>query len=329
MEDRGFFIGIIIRARKARPWTTRTATRDVSRPCSADVPEIAGYFMVVAPGLDRPNPVNLRSLSLASSPGRSAPASSRQIAAELVPKMSFPAWRPGISHQSALARPELSPNPRCSSSSRAVPIRAARVVDELMAKARELSRAREPGLGPEAEQAPAQDRHQPRQGRRCGVEVEAIGPHAGNDPRRPPGHALQARGKQYDVIVKLAEDERRVPADLASIYVRGGNGTLVQLANLVGVTETVAPKELNHFNRLRAAIIRATIAPGYTLGDALGFLERLRPRSCCRPRHDRSRRPVPGVSRVERGTLSSRSCSRSCSSISCSLRSSRASSIRS
>jgi multidrug efflux pump len=48
----------------------------------------------------------------------------------------------------------------------------------------------------------------------------------------------------------------------------------MQLDNLVTVTETVAPKELNHFNRLRAAIISANVNPGYTLSEALGFMEK-------------------------------------------------------
>jgi multidrug efflux pump len=47
----------------------------------------------------------------------------------------------------------------------------------------------------------------------------------------------------------------------------------VQLSNLVQVRETVGPKELNHFNRQRAAILSANIAPGYTLGEALQELE--------------------------------------------------------
>jgi multidrug efflux pump len=42
----------------------------------------------------------------------------------------------------------------------------------------------------------------------------------------------------------------------------------------VKLHETVAPKELNHFNRQRAAIISANITPGYTLGEALAFLEK-------------------------------------------------------
>ena len=54
---------------------------------------------------------------------------------------------------------------------------------------------------------------------------------------------------------------------------RGSRGDITQLSNLVTLTETVAPKELNHFNRLRAAIISANVAPGYTLSEALGVLD--------------------------------------------------------
>ncbi|MDW8469819.1 MAG: efflux RND transporter permease subunit [Burkholderiales bacterium] len=35
----------------------------------------------------------------------------------------------------------------------------------------------------------------------------------------------------------------------------------------------MGPKELNHFNRQRAALISANVAPGYTLGEALAQLE--------------------------------------------------------
>ncbi len=80
-------------------------------------------------------------------------------------------------------------------------------------------------------------------------------------------------GEQYDVIVQVAEDDRRSPADISDIYVRGKNNEMVQLSNLVVVRESVAPKNLNHFNRIRAATITATLAPGYPLGDALAAMQ--------------------------------------------------------
>ena len=82
-------------------------------------------------------------------------------------------------------------------------------------------------------------------------------------------------GKQYDVIVQLESADRETPSDLSSIYVRGTSGNMIQLSNLTTVKETVAPKELNHFNQLRAAKISASLTPGYTLSDALPVLEEI------------------------------------------------------
>ena len=84
---------------------------------------------------------------------------------------------------------------------------------------------------------------------------------------------FKREGKQYDVIVQVADIDRVNPQDLTDIYVRGSSGQMVQLDNLVTVRETVAPKELNHFNQMRAVKITASMAPGYALSDGLQRLE--------------------------------------------------------
>ena len=84
---------------------------------------------------------------------------------------------------------------------------------------------------------------------------------------------FKRNGKQYEVIVQVGNVDRRNPDDLAAIHVRNQAGQMIPLSAVITVTERVAPKELNHFNKLRSAQITATIAPGYTLGDALSFLE--------------------------------------------------------
>ena len=58
--------------------------------------------------------------------------------------------------------------------------------------------------------------------------------------------------KQYDCILQMKPAARSTPDAIREIYIRG-NGGLVQLANLVRVEETLAPKELNHYNRVRSA----------------------------------------------------------------------------
>jgi multidrug efflux pump len=84
---------------------------------------------------------------------------------------------------------------------------------------------------------------------------------------------FERNGEQYDVYVQLGETDRSTPRDLSQIYVRGGDGAMIQLSNLVEVREVVAPKELNRFNQLRAATISATPAPGVSLGEAISFME--------------------------------------------------------
>jgi multidrug efflux pump len=48
---------------------------------------------------------------------------------------------------------------------------------------------------------------------------------------------------------------------------------MIQLANVVEVKEGVAPQSLNHFNRLRAVKVTGTLAPGYTIDDALRAMD--------------------------------------------------------
>jgi multidrug efflux pump len=80
--------------------------------------------------------------------------------------------------------------------------------------------------------------------------------------------------KQYDVILQMKSSARATPDAIREIYIRGGGG-LVQLANVVRVDETLAPKELNHYNRVRSATVTAQLAPGVSLGQALDDLDRI------------------------------------------------------
>ncbi len=79
--------------------------------------------------------------------------------------------------------------------------------------------------------------------------------------------------EQYDVIVQLEESSRRTPTDLSNVFVRGEDDRMIQLQNLATVTETVAAKELNHFNKLRAATVSAGLTPGYAMGEAITWME--------------------------------------------------------
>lgn len=80
--------------------------------------------------------------------------------------------------------------------------------------------------------------------------------------------------EQYDVMVQIEDDERTKPNDISRIFIRTPTNDMVQLSNLVTLEEGVAPRELNHFNKLRAVTIKSSLAPGYSTGEALAYIER-------------------------------------------------------
>ncbi|MEO1079865.1 MAG: efflux RND transporter permease subunit [Pseudomonadota bacterium] len=82
-----------------------------------------------------------------------------------------------------------------------------------------------------------------------------------------------ADGEEYSVIVQLEEDQRVTPTDIENVQVRGTNGQLVQLSNLLRTENRAGIANLNRFNRLRSVKISASMADGVSLGDALAFLE--------------------------------------------------------
>ncbi|WP_029011270.1 efflux RND transporter permease subunit [Azospirillum halopraeferens] len=84
------------------------------------------------------------------------------------------------------------------------------------------------------------------------------------------------RGEEYDVILQLRPGDRAAPRDLDNVYVRSAaTGAAIPLSNLVALTEEAGPDRLNRFNRMRSVTISAGLAPGYSLGEALEYLQAL------------------------------------------------------
>jgi multidrug efflux pump subunit AcrB len=70
------------------------------------------------------------------------------------------------------------------------------------------------------------------------------------------------------VIVQLDRELRLTPDRLSELYVRGVDGTLVQLANLVRLEEGAGPNQIERFQRQRSATIEGTPI-GIPLGTAM------------------------------------------------------------
>ncbi len=82
-------------------------------------------------------------------------------------------------------------------------------------------------------------------------------------------------GEEYDVILQAERDQRASPDDLTNIHVRSQTtGALIPLSNLTRVVNVADAGDLLRYNKLRAVTISANLTPGYTLGEALDFLEK-------------------------------------------------------
>jgi multidrug efflux pump len=274
LEDRGFFISLVLAPEGASVDYTDRHVRQLEG-LMAGTPEIRSYFAAVAPGLERPNPVNFGIAFAQLVPWEERKRSTQQVTAELGPKMF--AAMPGV-----LAFP-VNP-PSLGQSFRNAPVQFViqgnsyedleRMSGALLDKARASGLLANPDVDLRLNKPQLSVDIDREKAATLGIDVETIGRTletllGGRQVTR-----FKREGKQYDVIVQLEAKDRETPADLTSIFVRARDGRLVQLSNLVKVRETVGPKELNHFNRLRATILSANLAPGRTLDEALTFLEK-------------------------------------------------------
>jgi multidrug efflux pump len=85
---------------------------------------------------------------------------------------------------------------------------------------------------------------------------------------------FERSGEEYDVMLQARETQRASVGDLDNLYVRSDkNGDLIPLSALVRIEERAGPTELRRTDRMRAIELAGSLAPGYTLGEAVAYME--------------------------------------------------------
>jgi multidrug efflux pump len=274
VEDRGSFMAFVVAPEGSTMQYTDNYMHAVEK-IAAGVPEIETLFAVVAPGLERPNPVNLGIAFAVLSHWDQRTRTQMSITKELTPKLfgGLPGVISFTKDPPSLGGSFLDKKINYVIYGNSYEELQGKV-GKVMAKLSQYKgitgldsdlKLNKPQLKVEIDRDKASA---------LGVSMENIGRTletlmGGRDVTR-----FKREGKQYDVVVQVEDANRRQPSDLTSIYVRGAGDELQQLSNLVTVREAVAPKELNHFNKLRAAIINGNVAEGFTLGEALTFIDK-------------------------------------------------------
>ncbi len=83
-------------------------------------------------------------------------------------------------------------------------------------------------------------------------------------------------GEEYDVVLQARNEQRASVGDLDNLYVRSDkDGDLLPLSALVKIEERAGPTELRRTDRMRAIELAGSLAPGYTLGEAVAYMERV------------------------------------------------------
>lgn len=81
-------------------------------------------------------------------------------------------------------------------------------------------------------------------------------------------------GEEYDVILEAERGSNPTPAALDSVRVRSARtDELVPLSSLVDIESYAGPSTLNRYNRLRTITLQADLTDGYSMGEALDYLD--------------------------------------------------------
>jgi len=80
--------------------------------------------------------------------------------------------------------------------------------------------------------------------------------------------------EDYDVELRLSDQDRKDAATISRLYVPSSRAGLVRVDNLVEIKEGISPSRIDRLDRQRQASVRAGVAPGFALADRLDALRK-------------------------------------------------------
>lgn len=80
-------------------------------------------------------------------------------------------------------------------------------------------------------------------------------------------------GRQYQVVAQVERKDRKQPVDIKNLYVTNIRNERIPLSAVVNLEESSNPPTIFHFNRLKSAIISASLAEGKTIGDGVKAMQ--------------------------------------------------------
>ncbi|MGL4635535.1 MAG: efflux RND transporter permease subunit [Beijerinckiaceae bacterium] len=245
---------------------------------------VASTLSIVAPGFQRPAPVNAGLLIVRMKPWDERSMGQIQLQRELLGRLQavtgarvFAVNPPSLGQRGATNQPVQfvlgGPDYETIKGWRNALIQRAQQTGKILNLDSDFREA-QPDLRVRIDRARAAD---------LGVSVEAIGRTLELMFGEREVSQYVDRGVEYAIIMQARAEDRNGPSDLKNVFVRTGSGTtvgnfganseMVPLSNFVSLTEVAGPQGLNRLDRIRSITIQGTPAPGVSLGEALTVLE--------------------------------------------------------
>ncbi|MBW2708070.1 MAG: multidrug efflux RND transporter permease subunit [Deltaproteobacteria bacterium] len=80
-------------------------------------------------------------------------------------------------------------------------------------------------------------------------------------------------GRVYRVFIQAEDNYRAKREDIAKLYVRAGDGSMVPLSALVKIKQIRGVQSIKHYNLFRTVSLYGGNAPGYSTGQAIAAME--------------------------------------------------------
>ncbi|KAF0232332.1 MAG: AcrB/AcrD/AcrF family [Beijerinckiaceae bacterium] len=275
IEDRGTIIIPITAPEAASLAYTRDRTKEVEALLQPyiDSGVISSTLTIVAPGLQRPAPVNSAFVIVRLAPWGQRKETQRVLQQALLGKVQgiagarvFPINPPSLGQRGFRQPLEFilgGPDFPTIAGWRDLVLEKANATGLFRNLDSDFTE-RQPDLRVKIDRARAAD---------LGVSVETIGRSLELMFGEREVSTFVDRGIEYSVIMQARQEDRIRPDDLKNVFVRTTSGELVPLSNLVVLNELAGPQRLNRNDRLRSITISGSLAPGVTLGQGLDALD--------------------------------------------------------
>lgn len=86
---------------------------------------------------------------------------------------------------------------------------------------------------------------------------------------------IYAANNTYDVIIEVAPEFQREPADLSMLYVRSDSGGLVPLNTIADIRNSLGPLSINHTGQQISVTLSFNLKTNYPLGQAVNEINKL------------------------------------------------------